>query len=96
MTFITARELRLQPAELWSRLKTEGDIVITLNGKPCAIITGITPETLENSLLLLKQLRVQMAVARMREASLKSGTDKLSQVDINKEIRAVRRKRRGR
>jgi hypothetical protein len=33
MRFITARELRLKPAGVWQRLKTEHELVLTLKGR---------------------------------------------------------------
>lgn len=93
MTFITARDLRLKPAEVWEKVEKEGDVVVTVNGRPCAIITGITPETVEQSLLLLKRIRAEAALSALREKAAKNGIDKLSLANINKEIGATRKAR---
>ncbi len=94
MTFITARELRLKPAEVWEKLEKEGDVVVTINGRPCAILTGITPESLEESLLLLKRVKAEAALSKLRENAAKNGTNKLSVADINREVSTVRRARK--
>jgi antitoxin (DNA-binding transcriptional repressor) of toxin-antitoxin stability system len=91
MTFITARDLRLKASEIWEKLKEEGEIVVTVNGRPCAIITGTTPEGLEESLTLLKRLRAQIAVARMRESAAKKG--RVSSKVVEREIKTVRKGR---
>lgn len=93
MTFVTARDLRLKPAEVWEKLKEEGDVVVTVNGRPCAIITGTSPEDLEESLLVLRRLRAETAVAKMRAAAARRGLGKMSPAEIEKEVRAVRRGR---
>lgn len=93
MTFVTARELRLKPAEVWEKLKKNDEVVVTVNGRPCAIITGTSPEDLEESLLILKRLRAETAVAKMRAVAMRRGLEKMSQAEIEKEIRSVRRRR---
>lgn len=91
MTFITARDLRLKTAELWKTLEEDDEIVVTMNGRPCAIITGVSPDDLEESLMLLKRLRAQIALSKMRRAAAKGGLDKLSASGIDKEIKSARR-----
>lgn len=93
MTFVTARDLRLKPAEVWERLKEEGEVVVTVNGRPRAIITGTSPEDLEESLLVLKRLRAETAVAKMRAAAAQRGLGKMPLAEVEKEVRAVRRGR---
>lgn len=94
MTFVTARELRLKPAEVWEKLAKEGDIVVTVNGRPSAIITGITPESMEGSLLLLKRVRAEAALGTLRNKAAKNETGNLSLAAINKEINASRKARK--
>ena len=91
MTFVTARELRLKPAEIWEKLAKEGNIVVTVNGRPSAIITGTTAETLEESLMLLKRLKAESALTKLREKAVKTGINKLSSADIDKEIKSARK-----
>lgn len=92
MTFITARDLRLKAADVWELLKREGEIVVTVNGRPVAILTGTTPEAIEESLMMLKRLRAQIAVAKMRSVSGKKPG--MTADSIEREIRAVRKKRK--
>lgn len=93
MTFVTARDLRLKPAEVWEKLKEEGEVVVTVNGRPCAILTGTSPEEVEESLLVLKRVRAEMAVARMRSQSSRKGFDKIPIGEIDREVKAARRAR---
>jgi prevent-host-death family protein len=91
MTFITARDLRLKPAKVWDRLEKEGEVVITVNGRPVAIMTGITPGSLQESLQLIKRLRAESALMKIRERASKKGINRLSTVKINAEIKAARK-----
>lgn len=91
MTFITARDLRLKTAELWKSLEKENEVVVTVNGRPCAIITGVSSDNLEESLILLKRLKAQTAVSKMRRTAIKRLKGKLSQSQIEREIRSARR-----
>lgn len=91
MTFITARELRLKPAAVWKKLKQAGELVVTVNGRPCAILTNTSPESFTESLMLLKRARAEQAASKLRRQAVKQGTHRLALPAITKEIRAVRR-----
>lgn len=41
MKFITVRDLRARPAKIWEDLGKEENIVITSNGRPLALLTGV-------------------------------------------------------
>lgn len=45
MKFISVRDLRIKPKRVWEGLKKEGEIVITSNSKPIALLTKIDEET---------------------------------------------------
>ena len=94
MTFITVRDLRGRPGEVWNRLARERDIVLTSNGKPIAILSAVSEENLEESLAAVRRARAVAAVERMQSRSAAAGTDQLSLGEINAEIRAVRKTRR--
>ena len=93
MRFINVRELRLRPGEVWKKLKIEKDIILTLNGKPFAIINSTDEEKLEQTLSFLRRSRALEAMERLQRYSKEKGLDKLSVDDIEKEIQLVRRER---
>ncbi|BCV22168.1 hypothetical protein hamaS1_22370 [Moorella sp. Hama-1] len=41
MRFVTLRELRLKSGEIWRQLQKEGEMVITSNGKPVAVLSKL-------------------------------------------------------
>ncbi len=94
MRFVTIRDLRGRPGEVWTKLSREQDLVLTSNGKPIAILSAVSEETLEASLIALRQARAIAAVEAMQSQSATAGTDKLALDEINTEIAATRKTRR--
>ena len=90
MRFVSVRELRERSASIWKALVQEGDMVITSNGKPIALLSATSGESLEESLGAIRRARAQAAAAAMQGASQKAGIDRMSLQDINAEIDAAR------
>jgi hypothetical protein len=93
MRFITVRELSTKPRSVWARIKKE-DLVVTLNGKPIGLLSGVTEETLERRLQSLRRSRALMALEEMQQRAMDEGLSRMSPAQIEAEIRAVRRERR--
>lgn len=93
MNFVTVRELRGKSAAVWDALASKGDLVVTSNGKPIAILSSTTAETLEASLTALRHARAQLAVAEMQARARESGADRMTLEEINAEIAKVRSQR---
>jgi antitoxin (DNA-binding transcriptional repressor) of toxin-antitoxin stability system len=94
MKFITVRDLRGRSGQVWAKLAREREVILTSNGKPIAILSAVSEETLEESLAAVRQARVVAAVEKMQRQSIHAGTDSLSSRDIEAEIKAVRKARR--
>jgi prevent-host-death family protein len=41
MEFVTIRDLRLKPAEVWDKLRRQRELVLTSNGRPVAVMAGV-------------------------------------------------------
>ena len=89
MQFVSVRDFRIRPGEVWERLK-EDDLVVTSNGRPIAILTDVDADNLEETLGLLRRLRAQMAVSRMRHSAAESGAVHMSTTEIEAEILETR------
>ena len=87
--FIPSRDLRNNPSKLWKILEDD-EIVITSKGKPKAIMIK-AGDDVEELLKLIDQTLAQFAVEKMRLGSLESGRSKLSDKEIEEEIRKARR-----
>jgi antitoxin (DNA-binding transcriptional repressor) of toxin-antitoxin stability system len=94
MKFISVRDLRGKSADIWRDLPGEREMVITSNGRPVAILASVGESNLEQSLAAFRRARAIDAVASMQRQSLARGTDKLTGVEVEAEVEAVRKARR--
>jgi antitoxin (DNA-binding transcriptional repressor) of toxin-antitoxin stability system len=93
MRFISVREMNTKPKEIWEKIKEE-ELVITLNGKPIALLSAVSEETLEKTLRMIRRSRALLALEEMQRKSLALGLDKMSDREIEAAIRSVRKTRR--
>ena len=94
MKFVTAKDLRTQAASIWGSLPQEQEVVITLNGKPVAIMTATSDTDFEQSLRAIRRARATEAVSSLQQASVRSGRDAITEKDIEAEIQEVRSRRK--
>ena len=66
-------------------------VVITSNGKPIALLSGVTEETLERTVRAIRRSRALLALEEMQKKAIELGLDKLKDSQIESEIRAVRK-----
>jgi hypothetical protein len=96
MEFVPYRVLRNQPSELRRKLKENGELVVTVDGEPLAVMLEIPKGSLEDLVLLLSQVRAQLAVAAIREQARQRGLGNMTieQADaLVQEARVARHKR---
>ena len=93
MRFISVRDLRSRSAQIWKALSSERELVITSNGKPIAILSAVSEETLEEALKSIRAARAIAAVEKMQRHSVRNGKDRMTGEEIEAEIAAVRKKR---
>ncbi len=91
MQFVSVRDLRSQSAAIWKKLADKMDMVITLNGKPIALLTRVSEDSLEESLAILRRTRAIQAVEAMQVQSKRLGTNRLGLKQKNAVIRDVRK-----
>ena len=96
MKLLSVRDLRSKPAEVWKSLATVREMVVTSNGRPIAVLSAVTEETLEETLAAIRRARAVAAVSEIQRRSVERGTDGISRDEVNAEIAAVRRGRRQR
>lgn len=89
MRFISVRELR-RSAAVWKALADEKDLVVTSDGKPLALLSPISEDSLEGSLSAMRRARAQAAADAMQQSSLKAGTDLMPLDAIDAEIATAR------
>jgi antitoxin (DNA-binding transcriptional repressor) of toxin-antitoxin stability system len=93
MKFITIRDLRGNTARIRKDLETEGEVVITVNGRPFALMTRVEPDKLEEEILAIRRARARAALSRIRVKAKAEGLDRLTMEQIDVIIAEARRKR---
>jgi antitoxin (DNA-binding transcriptional repressor) of toxin-antitoxin stability system len=94
MKFLSVRDLRSKSAEVWKGLTAEREMVVTSNGRPIAILSAVTEETLEETMAAIRRSRAVAAVSEIQRQSVQKGKDAISPAEIDAEIESVRRARR--
>lgn len=90
MRYISIRDLRNQSG-LIQRTVAEEPVTLTSNGRPFALVLGLEesedPSELER---LIRQARFQGALSRVRRRAEELGVNRLSDEEIEEEIRQAR------
>jgi prevent-host-death family protein len=94
MKFVTVRDLRTTPAQIWKELPGEQEIVITNNGKPIALLTPISDTDMEDTVTAVRRARAANALKKIRSQALKKGLSEMPMEEINKEIQEYRKSRK--
>jgi prevent-host-death family protein len=96
MDYVTVRELREKSGEIWQRVESGEEFVITRNGKPFALLVHTEPSEVEAALRAHRAARLGAVVARIQAHARETGADQLTEEDIQAEIDAARKQRRRR
>ncbi len=68
--------------------------MLTANGKPKGVLVGVDETRLDDTVEAIRRARAILAVSRVRRKAAETGADRLSMTEINREIQAVRQRRR--
>jgi antitoxin (DNA-binding transcriptional repressor) of toxin-antitoxin stability system len=86
MRFLSVRELRGKSAAIWKELQRDGEMIITSNGKPIAILSPTSEDRVEESVRAIRRARASAAVSRMQRQSVLNGRNTISADAIEAEI----------
>jgi len=92
MNFFAARDLRTQPKNVWNKLQADGEVVITNNGHPTALMLDITDDNFEEMVNAVRQARAMIALNTMRKKASERGF--MSDEEIESEIADYRKEKR--
>jgi len=93
---MASRELSASPGKALGNVAKSGRVLVTVNGKPKAILIPTSEETFSRDLELLDRVSLAGAIAAIRADSVREGTDSLAPEEIDAEVAAVRSKRKRR
>lgn len=65
MTYIAVKDLK-QGGRLWEKLHAERELVVTRDGRPCAILVSVESDEVEDSLSAIRRALFSAAVTRAR------------------------------
>jgi phage-related protein len=88
MRFYTTRDLRTIPKIIWDSLRTSGEVVITNNGKPTALMLNISDDNFDEVSKAVRQAKAMIAFNSMRAKAAASGF--LTDDEIDAEIASYR------
>lgn len=94
MEFVPYRMLRNQPAELRKKLDEKGELIVTVDGEPLAVMLQIPKGSLEDLVLLLSQVRAQLAVSAIRAGARQGGRNRMTAAQAQAQVRKTRQARR--
>ena len=90
MEFYSVRDLRTESKNVWENLSVGGEVVITNNGKPSALMINIPEGGFDEIVQAVRQAKAMIAFNSMRNKATMSGF--MSEEEIENEINAARKK----
>jgi antitoxin (DNA-binding transcriptional repressor) of toxin-antitoxin stability system len=94
MQFVPYRDLRNEPSALRKKLASEGELIVTVDNKPFAVMINLGDENVQDILLMVSRLRAQMAVRAVRSQARSEGLNKMTLKDVNALIKKTRAARK--
>lgn len=80
--------MRNTPKSIWENLASDGEVVITNNGKPAAIMVDIADGDFEETVKAIRQAKAMLAFNSMRQKASEAGF--MTDEEIEAEIAAAR------
>ncbi len=91
MDFVPYRVLRNKPTALRQQLREQGELVVTVDGKPFAVMIDLGgSENMDEIMLLVSRLRAQMAARSIRSQARRNGLDQMKEEQIDALIQKTR------
>lgn len=92
---ISITDLRKRPGVVRQQLREHRELVVTARGQPFALLVAAEGEDIEELLSVVRRARALLAITRMQDAAVLQGLDQMTMEEIDAEIAAARRERRG-
>ncbi len=91
MNFYGVRELSNNTKNVLNTVSQNGSAIITDNGKPAAIMIGITEESFESTLAMVQQLKARRAFEELQKQAQIDFPNGMSEEEIEAEVSAARK-----
>ncbi|MDO4983154.1 MAG: type II toxin-antitoxin system Phd/YefM family antitoxin [Eubacteriales bacterium] len=85
MNFYSVRDLRTDSKQVWENLSVGGEVVITNNGRPSALMIDIPEGSFDEVVQAVRQAKAMIAFNSMRRKAATRGfmTDEEIEAEIN-------------
>ena len=93
MKLLSIRDFRKNMNTLRKEIAESGEVILTANGQPFALVTAVDPGRVEEALRDARAARFQAALRRARADARAKGFDRMTMAEIDAEVAAVRRER---
>ena len=94
MEFVPYRVLRNKPSALRQQLREQGELVVTVDGKPFAVMIDLGgSDNMDEIMLLVSRLRAQMAARAIRSQAQREGLDQMSAEQVDALIQKTRQEK---
>ncbi len=93
MKTVTIRDFRTRPRQVREALRHEREAVLTVNGRPVAVLIPADAATIDETLETVRRARGLEALRAIRAESRRAGRARLSAAEIEKIIAKTRRAR---
>jgi len=88
MNFYSVRDLRTDSKNMWTDLNRGDEVVLTVNGKPSALVIDIPEGSFDEVVQAVRQAKAMIALNNMRRKAAKAGF--MSDDEIESVITAAR------
>ena len=88
MNFYSIRDLRTESKNVWENLSSGGEVCITNNGKPSALMIDIPEGSFDEIVQAVRQAKAMIAFNSMRRKAAANGF--MTYEEIEAEIQAAR------
>jgi len=96
MERVSIRDLYTSPNKIAEQLKRTGQLVLTNNDNPMAVMFDVDNSTLKDTLTDLRRIRVQRIMEAAQASAAENGTSNMTLEEINAEIAAMRAEKKAR
>ena len=96
MKYMSIRDLRGNTAAVRKSLARDGEIVVTANGKPIAVLAPVSPGSVEETVVAIRRVRFTRALEEAHVSAKESGLSAMSAAEVEAVVREARKATRRR
>jgi antitoxin (DNA-binding transcriptional repressor) of toxin-antitoxin stability system len=93
MKTVTVRDFRTRPRQVRAALEQEEEAVLTVNGRPVALLIPTDAASIDETLETVRRARALEALRAIRRGSLASGRARMTGADVDAVVARTRRAR---